>query len=185
MTGDTAPKVVAWFTGLSGAGKSTIAALVAEQLTTAGIPVTTVDGDAVRARLTRHLGFSADDIRENNRCIADLCVEALATSDVVLVPVIAPLRDARAAARMRIGTPFVEVQVLASLATVSSRDPKGLYADVRDGRRGPLIGMPTAVPYETPEAPEVTLDTEQHTPGELATQLTAFIVHRLHRQEQP
>lgn len=180
-----AAKVVAWFTGLSGAGKSTIASRVADQLTAAGVRVATVDGDAVRARLTRHLGFTADDIRENNRCIAYLCVDALATHDVVLVPVIAPLRDARAAARARIGAPFVEVQVLASLATVASRDPKGLYADVREGRRGPLIGMPDAVPYESPEHPDITLDTEHHSPENLAAQLTAFVVARLSPRETP
>ncbi len=166
---------VLWFTGLSGAGKSTVSALVAERLTSAGCVVRTFDGDDVRARAHAHLGFTPNDIRENNRLIAELCAEALETCDVILVPVIAPIEAARQLARARLGAAFVEVYVRAGLAAVSRRDPKGLYEAVRDGRRGPLIGMDGGVPYEPPPRPEVVLDTEALDAPACATQLIAYL----------
>lgn len=162
---------VAWFTGLSGAGKSTIAGLVEQRLTARGLRVAVLDGDVVRARYATPLGFSPDDIRENNRRIAELCLEALPTTDVILVPVISPFRDARDAARARIGDAFVEVYVAASPAQVQARDPKGLYADAAAGRRAPLIGFRADLPYEAPLRPEVVLDTERASAEALADQL--------------
>src|SRR5438874_2199244 len=119
--------LVAWFTGLSGSGKSTIAHLVTEQLRASGRRVLVLDGDAVRDREHRHLVFTPADIRENNRLIAELCRRSLGDTDVILVPVISPFRDARAAARAQLGAVFHEVYIKASLEAVSSRDPKGLY----------------------------------------------------------
>lgn len=175
MTSAARPARVAWFTGLSGAGKSTIAELAAARLTAEGRRVAMLDGDAVRARFHRHLGFTPADIRENNRLIAELCVEALVDHDVVLVPVISPFRDARDAARDRIGAPFAEVHVKAGLETVMSRDPKGLYLAVREGRRPALIGMSADVPYEPPLHPDLVLDTEAHSAARLADALVTFL----------
>lgn len=172
----TRPRV-AWFTGLSGSGKSTIAELVVARLGDAGWRVTVLDGDAVRARYPDPLGFTPADIRENNRRIAELCVEALPVSDVILVPVISPFRDARAAARARIGAAFLEVYVRAGLATVRRRDPKGLYADADAGRRPPMIGLREDVPYEAPEGAEVVLDTEQLSASALADALIATLTN--------
>jgi len=151
---------VAWFTGLSGAGKSTIAAEAVLLLERRGQQVAVIDGDAVRERLHRHLGFSPDDIRENNRLIAGLCRDALGEHDVVLVPIISPFRDSRRQARQALGDAFVEVYVKASLEEVSRRDPKGLYRHAREGRLQGLIGLAADVPYEPPEHPDLVLDTE-------------------------
>lgn len=169
---------VAWFTGMSGSGKSTIAEVVVRLLNDRGIPVAVLDGDVVRARYPEPLGFSPADIRENNRRIADLCVEALAERDVVLVPVISPFRDARAAARQRIGSAFLEVYVHAGPATVQARDPKGLYAEAAAGRRPPMIGFSDDVPYEAPESPDVYLDTEAEPVEALAHRLVTVVLGR-------
>ena len=152
--------VVAWMTGRSGAGKSTIAGRASARLQASGRRVTILDGDAVRARLHRHLGFSPQDIRENNRLIAQECLEALPTADAVLVPVISPFRDARASVRAVLGASMLEVYVRASLEEVTRRDTKGLYRRAAEGSLPGLIGVDPAVPYEAPEAPDILLDTE-------------------------
>ena len=171
---------VLWFTGLSGAGKSTVASLVEQRLVAAGVRVRTFDGDAVRARSHAHLGFSAADIRENNRLIAELCAEALESCDVILVPVISPIAAARQLARERLGAAFVEVYVKADLAAVRQRDPKGLYEAVREGRRDPLIGMDGAVAYEPPERPEIVLETESLDAVACAERLFNYLADNRH-----
>jgi adenylyl-sulfate kinase len=168
--------VVAWFTGLSGAGKTTIATRAAALLAGRGLRVATLDGDAVRATRHRHLGFSPEDIRENNRLLAELCREAAGTHDVVLVPVISPFRDARASARGIIGRGFVEVFVNASLDEVGRRDTKGLYARARAGTMPGLIGVSPDVPYEPPLDPDVTLDTERLDPAACAAALVEHLL---------
>lgn len=167
---------VAWFTGLSGSGKSTIAGLASEALRDRGLRVSILDGDAVRDRAHRHLGFTPADISENNRLIAGLCRDALADHDVVLVPVISPFRDARAEAKRVIGTPFVEVYVKASLDEVATRDPKGLYRDAREGRLHGLIGFAADMPYEPPDDPDLILDTERDDARNCAAHLVAFLM---------
>lgn len=167
--------IVAWFTGLSGSGKSTIAGHVAGLLRASGRSVRILDGDVVRTELHRHLGFSPADIRENNRLIADLCRQSLDRYDVILVPVIAPFRDARAAARALLGPAFVEVYVRASMPEVMRRDPKGLYQQVQEGRLTGFIGLSPDVPYEPPEAPEIVLDTEANDAEACARELASLL----------
>lgn len=171
--------VVAWFTGLSGAGKSTIAGQAADLLRAAGRCVQILDGDVVRTELHRHLGFSPADIRENNRLIAGLCTASARTCDVILVPIISPFRDARAAARAEIGASFVEVYVRASMSEVMRRDQKGLYQQARAGRLTGLIGLSPDVPYEAPDAPDIVLDTEATDAATCARQLTALLEARV------
>lgn len=171
--------VVAWLTGLSGAGKSTIAGQAADLLRADGRCVQILDGDVVRTELHRHLGFSPADIRENNRLIAGLCTASARTYDVILVPIISPFRDARAAARAEIGASFVEVYVRASMSEVMRRDPKGLYQQVRAGRLTGLIGLSPDVPYEAPEAPDIVLDTEATDAATCARQLAALLEARV------
>ena len=167
---------VAWFTGLSGAGKSTIAELAASMLRARGQRVTIIDGDTVRAQRHRHLGFSPSDIREDNRLIAELCREALVSHDIILVPIISPFRDARHAARTALGRAFVEVHVKASLAAVSRRDPKGLYRRASEGQLPGLIGLSPDVQYEAPMAADVVLDTEASDPRSCAATLVAALL---------
>lgn len=154
--------IVAWFTGLSGAGKSTIANRAEGILTANGRKVITLDGDAVRAKIHADLGFSVEDIYENNRRFIALCLESIAGHDVVLVPKISPFLKQRAIARKEIGDAYSEIYVLASLDEVSRRDPKGLYRDSREGRLSGLVGVAPEVPYEPPLDAELVLDTETH-----------------------
>ena len=172
--------VVAWFTGLSGAGKSTIATQAADLLRSRELRVRILDGDVVRTELHRHLGFSPADIRENNRLIAELCAASAPDYDVILVPVISPFRDARASARAMIGASFVEVYVRASIDEVMRRDPKGLYRKVRDGSLSGFIGVSPEVPYEPPAAAEIILDTESADAPSCARQLASLLEARAH-----
>ena len=167
---------VAWFTGLSGAGKTTIANLTAELLTERGRRVLMLDGDVVRAKLHKHLGLSPEDIRENNRLIAGLCHKSMDEYDFVLVPIISPFRDSRVAARHELGSAFVEVYVRASLDEVSRRDTKGLYRKAREGKMTGLIGVADDVPYEPPDTPELVLDTERCGVEDCARQLAEHLL---------
>ena len=166
---------VAWFTGLSGAGKSTIAELAVELLRKNGKTVLVFDGDTVRARLHQHLGFTPEDIRENNRLIAGLCRESLADYDVILVPIISPFRDSRQQARRILGDSFREVFVRVSLDEAARRDTKGLYRQAREGTLTNMIGIAPDVPYETPEDPDLLLNTETSSAETCSQQLVEFL----------
>jgi adenylylsulfate kinase len=168
-------KTVLWFTGLSGAGKSALAAALGEALEARGERVATIDGDDVRARLHRHLGFTPEDIRENNRLIAELAKERTKDYDVVLVPIISPFRDSRTAARKIIGDGFIELYVKSSEATRIARDPKGLYKKVRAGEIPHLIGYRGGPPYEEPEHPEIMVETDQASIDENVTSILRFL----------
>ncbi|MQF95108.1 MAG: adenylyl-sulfate kinase [SAR202 cluster bacterium] len=163
--------LVAWMTGLSGAGKSTIAEKTAALLEEMGNKVLVLDGDAVRSKISPALGFTREDILENDRRLISLCLEAVSDYDVILVPKISPFKEQRAVTRQNLGEGFVEVYVRASIETVSTRDPKGLYKDSREGRLKGLIGVAPEVPYEPPESPELVLDTETSDPDSCARTL--------------
>ena len=166
---------IIWFTGLSGAGKTTIAEAVRRRLEAEGLTVSVIDGDTVRERLHRHLGFTEADIRENNRLIAGLCARERTQCDVVLVPIISPFAESRAAARAMLGRGFHEVYVKADLATVAARDTKGLYAKARGGEIDNLIGVSPDARYEAPAAPDLILDTTAGDPEECARRLHDFV----------
>lgn len=152
---DTAGTVL-WLTGLSGAGKTTLARALAPALAARGRKVETLDGDAVREHLCRGLGFSRDDRDENVRRIA-FVAHLLAKHGVdVLVSAISPYRAARAEARAL--TPrFFEVHVAPPLEECVRRDPKGLYRRALSGELASFTGV--SDPYEEPLAPEVRVDT--------------------------
>jgi len=170
------PATIAWFTGLSGSGKSAIADKVAETLRDQGHEVRVIDGDDVRGTAHRHLGFSPEDIRENNRLVALLCQESLSQFDVILVPIISPFRDSRNAARSLLGKSFTEVYIKASLKEVMQRDPKGHYKAVREGTLTGFIGIDDQVPYEPPESADLVLDTESHGLEECANELVDLLI---------
>lgn len=150
-----------WLTGLPGAGKSTLARLLAEELRRRGFPVETLDGDAVRQRLTKGLGFSREDREENVRRIAYVATLLCRVGGVAIVAVIAPYAASRAEARADIGN-FVEVFVRCPLAICIQRDPKGLYARASRGEVASVTGI--SDPYEEPVRPEVIVDTDQESP---------------------
>lgn len=168
-----------WLTGLPSAGKTTIAAAVAERLRAEGHRVELLDGDEVRTNLTADLGFDRADRIENVRRVGYVA-HLLARHGVkVLVPVIAPYAESRKAVRDRhadAGTPYLEVHVAAPVEVCAGRDVKGLYARQRTGELRGLTGVDD--PYEPPEAPEVRLPTDVQTPEESAAAVHAALVER-------
>ncbi|MCC6556739.1 MAG: adenylyl-sulfate kinase [Polyangiaceae bacterium] len=155
--------VVIWFTGLSGAGKSTLAGALAPALRAQGERVEVLDGDVVRAHLSKGLGFSRED-RDLNVARIAFVAHLLARSGVfVLVAAISPFRAAREAARRAIGD-FLEVHVAPPLEECIRRDVKGLYRKALSGELPRFTGV--SDPYEPPLSPEVTLDTSRITVDE-------------------
>lgn len=152
--------LVVWFTGLSGSGKSTIAGLAANHLISKGFKVEIVDGDVVRETLTANLGFSYEDIFKNNHIIADICLKRRPFCDIIFVPVISPFNKLRQEIRQKVGEPFLEVYIRASVETVSKRDPKGLYKLASEGKISSMVGLTEKMPYEVPQNPDLVLNTE-------------------------
>lgn len=151
--------VTIWMTGLSGSGKSTIAALVEAKLIARGALAYRLDGDNVRHGLNRNLGFSAEDRKENIRRIGEVARLFTDAGVIVLASFISPYRADRDAVRgkMREGD-FIEIYVKASLETAEKRDPKGLYKKARAGEIRGFTGIDD--PYEAPEKAELVLDTQ-------------------------
>lgn len=154
--------VVVWFTGLSGAGKSTIAAAVEQELAKRGVHTYSLDGDNIRFGLCRDLGFSADDRAENIRRIGEVAALMLDAGLIVLSAFISPAREHRDAVRKRLPDGcFIEVHVATSLEACEARDVKGLYAKARAGEIKGFTGIDD--PYEAPESAELCIDTAEKT----------------------
>lgn len=134
-----------WLTGLLGAGKTTLAQLIGEKLHTMGLPVEILDGDMVRRRLTKDLGFTREDRDENIRRIAFVAKLLSRVGAVAIVAAISPYAKARNDARLEIGN-FVEVFVRCPLEICIQRDLKGLYAKAKRGEVFQLTGL--SDPYE-------------------------------------
>jgi adenylyl-sulfate kinase len=160
--------VVVWFTGLSGAGKSTIAELVGRELEARGEAVDYLDGDVVRTHLSKGLGFSREDRDTNIERIGWVASRLARHGATVLVSVISPYADTRAKVRAMVEEHgrFVEVHVATPLDECDRRDVKGLYAKARAGELPEFTGVHD--PYEEPESPELRLDTEGRAPEESA-----------------
>ncbi|CAO4167797.1 Adenylyl-sulfate kinase [Methylorubrum aminovorans] len=149
---------IAWLTGLSGAGKSTIADAVDRGLTEADRSSMVLDGDNLRQGLNRDLGFTAEERAENIRRAAEVARLMADAGLVVIVSLISPFRAERAAARAIAGDiPFLEVFIDTPLAVCEARDPKGLYDRARAGKIPNFTGI--SAPYEVPDAPDLTLKT--------------------------
>ncbi len=155
--------VTVWFTGLSGAGKTTLSRGVAQQLRAWGLPVEVLDGDVMRQHLTKGLGFSKEDRDENIRRIAFVAGLLTRQGVIVLVSAISPYRAARQEVRQHIGN-FIEVFVDAPLEVCESRDVKGLYQKARAGLIQHFTGIDD--PYEPPEYPEVVCKTAEQSISE-------------------
>ena len=165
---------VVWFTGLSGAGKSTIANLVDKKLFAEGRHTYILDGDNVRHGLNRDLGFTDEDRVENIRRVAEVAKLMADAGLIVLVSFISPFRAERRMARELMGPgEFVEVHVDTPLAEAEKRDVKGLYKKARAGELKNFTGIDS--PYEAPENPEIRLDTTALTPEEAAETITAWL----------
>ena len=164
-----------WFTGLSGAGKTTISDRLVEIFTERKIHVEVLDGDVVRTNLSKGLGFSKEDRDTNIKRIAFVCKLLTRNGAGVIAAAISPYREIRAHARTEIKN-FVEVYVKCPLEVCEDRDVKGLYAKARAGEIKQFTGIDD--PYEDPPNPEITLDTVTYTAEENARKIVAYLVER-------
>jgi adenylyl-sulfate kinase len=165
---------VIWLTGLSGAGKSTIANALETQLHALGHHTYILDGDNLRHGLNRDLGFSDEDRVENIRRAAEVAKLMADAGLIVIVSFISPFRDDRAMARNLMAEgEFVEVFIDTPLQECIRRDPKGLYRKALMGEIKNFTGISSA--YEAPEQAEVHLQTAQSTPDELANQVIRYL----------
>ena len=152
--------VTVWMTGLSGAGKSSIANALEKRLFSMGKHTMLLDGDNVRMGLNKNLGFEENDRIENIRRIAEVSKLMNDAGLIVLTSFISPFRQDRRNAREIVGQSFVEVYVNTPLEECEKRDVKGLYKEARKGNLQNFTGITS--PYETPENPEIVVDTSKH-----------------------
>ena len=167
-----------WFTGLSGAGKSTIAELVGAELEKNDHKVEYLDGDVVRTHLSRGLGFSKEDRDTNIERIGWVASRLTRHGAAVLVSAISPYEDTRRHARQMVEEhgEFVEVYVKASVDECARRDVKGLYEKAFSGEIKEFTGV--SDPYEEPTSPELAIDTESESPQESAARVLELIADR-------
>jgi bifunctional enzyme CysN/CysC len=168
--------VTVWLTGLSGSGKSTVAAATERRLVDAGRPAYVLDGDNLRLGLNGDLGFSAADRTENVRRVGHVARLLADAGVVVLVPLISPYRADRDLVRELHAVadlPFFEVFVDTPLELCEQRDPKGLYKQARAGEIKDFTGIDA--PYEPPSAPELTLRPEDGDPATMADAVIALL----------
>jgi adenylyl-sulfate kinase len=159
---------VVWFTGLSGAGKTTVANIVEAELEQRGHVVDHLDGDIVRTHLSKGLGFSKEDRDTNIARIGWVASRLARAGAVVIVSAISPYEEMRRHARSLVEqhAPFVEIFVATPLEECARRDPKGLYAAAFAGEIEEFTGV--SAPYEEPLEPELRLETMGRTPSESA-----------------
>ncbi|MEY2727793.1 MAG: putative adenylyl-sulfate kinase [Planctomycetota bacterium] len=168
---------VLWFTGLSGCGKSTIANAVDQLLYERGIHTFVLDGDNIRMGLNKNLGFSPADRTENIRRIGEVAKLFADAATIVSTAFISPYKADRDMVRALFPAgEFIEILVQASVETCEGRDPKGLYKKARAGEIKEFTGI--SAPYEAPENPEITLDSDNKGIEELAREVIAWLEAR-------
>ncbi len=156
---------ILWFTGLSGAGKSTLAHALEERLHQMGCRTYVFDGDNVRHGLNKDLGFSKEDRRENIRRIGEMCKLFTEAGVIALTAFISPYREDRERVRGLVSDcDFFEIYCECSLEECERRDVKGMYARARRGEIKEFTGI--SAPYERPDYPEITINTEKHSVDE-------------------
>jgi adenylyl-sulfate kinase len=161
-----------WLTGLSGAGKTTIALELEKELRTRSLRVERLDGDTVREGLTRDLGFSKED-RDKNIERVTFVAKLLSRNGVgVIASFISPYREARQKVREE-ATNFIEVYVNAPLETCMERDVKGMYAKALAGQIKNFTGIDD--PYEAPQNPEITVYTDRETVEECVARILSYL----------
>jgi adenylylsulfate kinase len=165
-----------WFTGLSGAGKTTIATILVDELRKRGSKLEVLDGDIVRENLSKGLGFSKEDRDTNIRRIAFVANLLSRNGVPVITAAISPYREIRNEAREMMDSRFIEAYVKASIDVCEERDVKGLYAKARAGEIKEFTGV--SDPYEPPENPELVLETEHQSPEESARQIVDYLEQR-------
>jgi len=165
-----------WFTGLSGAGKSTVAEMLYHEFQARQMKTEILDGDVVRQNLSKGLGFSKEDRDTNIRRIA-FVADLLSRNGVpVITSAVSPYRELRDEARELMGDRFIEVFVKASVEVCAERDAKGLYEKAFKGEIKEFTGV--SDPYEIPENPELVIDTESQSPEQSAQQILVYLEER-------
>jgi adenylyl-sulfate kinase len=176
-----------WFTGLSASGKSTVATALEQHLLHIGVAAYRLDGDNVRFGLNKDLGFSEKDRNENIRRIAEVAKLFADSSTIALTSFISPYRADRQIARdlhanagqpgnADDALPFIEVFVDVSLEEAEKRDPKGLYKKARAGEIKDFTGI--SAPYEAPEAPEITIRTDELSVEECVRKIVDYLAEK-------
>jgi adenylylsulfate kinase len=168
-----------WMTGLSGAGKSTIAEALTKRLESDGHKVEILDGDEVRTYLSKGLGFSREDRDTNIRRIGFVASLLARNGVLVISAAIAPFADTRAEVRAmheRDGSPFLETYIATPVEVCAQRDVKGLYAKQAAGEMSGLTGVDD--PYEAPAAPEIVVPTHEQTLEESVETIVAALAER-------
>jgi bifunctional enzyme CysN/CysC len=170
---DQRPAVL-WLTGLSGAGKSTIANLVEKKLASLHRHTFILDGDNVRHGLNQDLGFSDSDRVENMRRVGEVAKLMTDAGLIIIVALISPFRAERRMVRQMIQPgEFFEIFIDTPLAQAEARDAKGLYAKARQGQLKYFTGVDS--PYEVPEAPELRIDTSKSTPDQASDAIIGLL----------
>jgi adenylylsulfate kinase len=167
------PGFTVWLTGLPSSGKSTLARLLKEELDEAGFPVEVLDGDEVRQRLTKGLGFSKEDREENIRRIAYVAKLLTRVGAVAITAAISPYQESRERAKTEIGR-MIEVHVKCPLSVCIQRDVKGLYAKAIKGEITNFTGI--SDPYEPPGNPDVVVQTDRESIGESLNKIMQALV---------
>jgi sulfate adenylyltransferase len=163
-----------WFTGLSGAGKSTTAEALTSLLLERGRQVTVLDGAVIRTHISKGLGFSKEDRDANIRRIGFISAEIVRHNGLIVAAAISPYRAARNDCRRMIGENYIEVFVDTPLEVCIQRDNKGFYSQSRRGELKGFTGIDD--PYEPPLHPEIILDTVNHTPEENAHRIIEYLI---------
>jgi adenylylsulfate kinase len=165
---------VLWFTGLSGSGKSTLANAVDHELFKQGYSSYVLDGDNIRHGLNKDLSFRNDDRRENIRRIGEVAKLFVDSGLIVSSAFISPFREDRALVRsMFEGQEFIEIFLNCPIQVCENRDPKGLYKKARKGEIPDFTGITS--PYEIPDHPEITIETDQTTIEQSIQHIFAYL----------
>ncbi len=166
---------VLWFTGLSGSGKSTVAKILERKLFEMSVQTMFLDGDNLRHGLNGDLGFSAEDRAENIRRVSEVAALGLSHGNIVLASFISPYARDRAFARSIVPDGrFVEIYAKCDLDVLKERDPKGLYAKALSGEIPNFTGI--SAPYESPQNPDVVIETGSGDPEDLANQILKYLI---------
>lgn len=163
-----------WFTGLSGSGKSTLSGLVQEKLYQDGFLTYILDGDNIRHRLNRDLGFSPEDREENIRRVGEVAALMVDAGIIVMTAFISPYQADRDLVRQLCPAGrFIEISVSCSLEECEKRDPKGLYVKARAGEISDFTGV--SAPYEAPRLPEIEVMTDKESPVACAEKVIKYL----------
>jgi len=173
---------VIWFTGLSAAGKSTLANSLSKELHMIGVKSYVLDGDNIRHGLNKNLGFSPEDRKENIRRIGEVAKLFVDAGLIAMTAFISPYREDRNDARNLLKEDeFIEVFVKCSLSECEKRDPKGIYKKARAGEIKEFTGI--SAPYEEPENPEIVLETDKASIAECIETILNYLIANEYMKE--